>query len=429
MFGVTTIHPIAIGLTLFMGLLILLLPHRYVIAPFFIVACFITEMQRIVIADFDFTMLRLLLLPGFARIIIKREGYQFKLNRIDILVIAYIFSLTIIYIIREWSSTAIVNRLGYAFNVLGMYFFFRILIRDLNDILFVIKIIIFISLILATLNIIEYFTQRNLFAIFGGVPEITYLREGKLRCQGPFPHPLIAGVFGATLLPLFIGLWLVDKHKWLLSFTGALAATIITLTSASSGPILTLIVAIISLLMWPLHNKMKFIKIFSLFILIGLQIVSNSPIWALVMRVGIIGGSHGYHRYKVMDNAIRRFGEWWLIGMSDTSQWGYGMFDITNHYVHLGIQGGLITLILFILIISMSFKCIGRVLLIFRDRKEIQLFLWALGSALFSHVVAMAGMNYFGGQILASFYLLISMISNVNSISENSIKNCDYMKR
>ena len=43
-------------------------------------------------------------------------------------------------------------------------------------------------------------------AAMGGVPEITVVREGRLRCQGAFAHPILAGCFWAEQLPLIAAL-------------------------------------------------------------------------------------------------------------------------------------------------------------------------------------------------------------------------------
>ena len=50
---------------------------------------------------------------------------------------------------------------------------------------------------LAVLILGEKFSGRNAFAIFGGVPDVAVVRDGVIRCQGPFAHPILAGTFAA----------------------------------------------------------------------------------------------------------------------------------------------------------------------------------------------------------------------------------------
>jgi len=57
-----------------------------------------------------------------------------------------------------------------------------------------------VAIVMAT----EHFTGHNLFAKLGGVDELSNIRNGRVRAQGPFLHAIVAGTVGAVLLPLFV---------------------------------------------------------------------------------------------------------------------------------------------------------------------------------------------------------------------------------
>ena len=58
------------------------------------------------------------------------------------------------------------------------------------------------------------FTHTNVFGFLGGVPPLgVAIRDGKVRATGSFAVYITAGVFGATLLPLFIWLWSDAKSR------------------------------------------------------------------------------------------------------------------------------------------------------------------------------------------------------------------------
>jgi len=61
----------------------------------------------------------------------------------------------------------------------------------------------------------EVATGHNPYAIFGGARVAEYaslaVRDNKIRAQGPFAHSILAGTFGAVLVPLFVGLWWKSK--------------------------------------------------------------------------------------------------------------------------------------------------------------------------------------------------------------------------
>jgi hypothetical protein len=81
--GTTFINPIGLAFTLLMGILVLVLPRRYALLPVIILTCYMTMGMRVMVAGLNFTMLRILLLFGWARLILRGEFRSIKLNRID----------------------------------------------------------------------------------------------------------------------------------------------------------------------------------------------------------------------------------------------------------------------------------------------------------------------------------------------------------
>ena len=63
----------------------------------------------------------------------------------------------------------------------------------------------------------------------------------------------------------------------------------------------------------------------------------------------------------LIDGAIKHFPEWWLLGTSSTSHWGWHTaFDVTNQYVLEAVRGGLAGLVLFVGSIVCAYVLIGR---------------------------------------------------------------------
>ena len=189
-----------------------------------------------------------------------------------------------------------------------------------------------------------------MFSIFGGVPEFTMIREGRLRCQGAFAHPILAGTFGATSVPFMVALWFRGAGQKLTAVVGIISATIIAMTSASSGPVMTYVVVIIGMVMWQMRDQYARVRwVCCLLSLIGLHIVMKAPVWALIgkVRLEFIGGT-GWHRVMLIDAAINHFNEWWLLGTDFTRHWmptgvtwSEKHTDITNQFISVGIHGGL----------------------------------------------------------------------------------------
>lgn len=414
------IHPAALAFTLLSGLLMLLLPRRAAIVPLMFAVVFMPMQQRILIASLDFYILRILVLFGWLRIITRSE-YHITLNKIDKAMIWYVISGVVAYTLLWRTGDAFINRLGISFDIIGIYFLVRFLVRDYDDIAWVVKTLAIISIPVAIAMVIEWRTGRNPFFVFGGVPEFTPIRDGKLRCQGAFGHPITAGSFGAALVPMFYYLRHMKGYGRFLMISGIISATFIMLTSSSSGPALAYIAGFAALTMWHFRNHMRLFRWGLVFTLIFLHIVMKAPVWALIMKIKVFGASTAYHRFHLVDQFINRVGEWWLVGVHSTGGWGYYLFDVTNQFVRVGVDGGMITLALFIAILSYSFQSVGRAVKSLKETPAMQKVMWGLGASLFVHIISFMGVSYWD-QIKVIFYMLIALISVSRAITDKAAR-------
>ncbi|MCL4872587.1 hypothetical protein KJ039_00760 [bacterium] len=409
------IHPLALAFTLASGFLMLILPRRAALVPLILAVVFIPIQQRIIIFTLDFFILRILVLFGWARVLIRSE-FSIKLNRIDKLMLLWALSSIAVYTILWHTSAAFVNRLGISFDIIGVYFLTRFLVRSVEDILWVIKTLALAAIPVAAAMVYEMTTQRNIFSVFGGVPEYTAIREGKLRCQGAFAHPITAGSFSASLLPLFYAARRL-KYRSVLMYAGVAATTLITISTSSSGPALAYLAGIAGIFLWHFRSRMRQLRWFLVITLVGLHLVMKAPVWALILKVKLFGASTAYHRYHLIDQFVNRVGEWWLIGVKSTAGWGYYLFDVTNHFIRIAVDGGLITLALFIAILATCFQTVGRAVKSGRLAPGMDRIVWALGAALFVHIVSFFGVSYFD-QIKVVLYMLLAMIAAVRGLTE-----------
>lgn len=419
--NLTQIHPLSLAFALVSGFLMLLLPRRAAMVPLIFAVVFIPLQQRIVIFTLDFFVLRILVLFGWARVMMRGEFQGLVLNRVDKLMILWSISSIVMYSLLWKTSGAFINRLGVSFDIIGVYFLTRFLVRNMDDIIWVIKTLAVVSIPLAVTMVIERFTERNLFSILGGVPEYTVVRDGKLRSQGAFAHSITAGSFSASLLPLFWAVKRLGKRRYLLMYAGIAAASLITISTSSSGPALAYMAGLIGITLWYFRAHMRKIRWGFALTLLGLHMVMNAPVWALMVRVKIFGASTAFHRYRLFDQFVNRFGEWWLYGVQSTASWGFWLFDVTNHFVRIAVDGGLLTLVLFIAILSYCFQSVGRALKSGHLSTDMEKVTWALGASLFVHVVSFFGVSYFD-QIRAILYLNLAMLGTVRAITEKEAR-------
>jgi hypothetical protein len=413
-YGQTTIHPIGLVAVMLLGMAMLLLPRRYAVIPMIVMACFISPAQRIVILGADFNLIRIMVVFGFLRLLLRSEFEGLVMRPMDWLLIVWAATNTVAYTILHMSSAALVNRLGFSFDAIGLYFLFRCLIRSWQDVDRVVLGFILISIPVALFFLLERSTGRNLFSVFGGVPEITLVREGRLRCQGPFPHAIMAGCFWAAVLPLICAWWWRGPGSRILAAMGVAACAVIIIACASSTPVLAVLSGALAWSLYRYRSWLRAICWTGLGVLVLLHLVMLKPVWHLIARVSAVGGSTGHHRYKLIDAAVNHIGEWWLFGTDSTAHWGRGLQDLTNHYVLEGVRGGLLTLALFVALIVLAFRRVGYLQRAadVTGEKYPRMLAWGLGVVLFVHVTSFFGVSYFG-QIMMVWFLTLAMTGAV----------------
>lgn len=415
--GMTTIHPLGLTAVIILGLLVLAVPRRYAIWPFIAMACFISQAQRFVVMTLDFDLLRVMVLFGGARLVLWGEFRAIQWKLLDSLVLAWTAVQIAAPVINWTGLDAVINSLGHSFDAVGMYFVFRLLIQDWDDVRSAATGFMVMSLPVALVFAYEALTARNMFAIFGGLPEITAERQGRLRCQGAFAHPILAGCFWAAVLPLVVAM-LVRPGRRVLAIASIIAIVVIIIACASSTPVMAMIFVALGSVVFRYRQHMAWLRWGIIAMLIPMALGKEKPIWHLIARVNIVGGSTGWHRYKLIDGAIRHWHEWFLLGSTrGTAHWGQGLFDVTNHYIIQALKGGILLLLLFIAIIIAGFVAVGRLWrMVEHDREQLWI-AWALGIALFVHATNFIAVSYFG-QIIIIWYMALAMIASLGPTSE-----------
>jgi len=407
----TILHPLVLVAMLIAIALIFLLPRKYVIWPVVSAAFLIPLGQEIMVGGLHFFVYRIIILMVAIRIAVAMfsspdgvfGGQRNSLDKVFLLW-AICRALASMFVF-SFQTGALVNQMGFLLDAIGGFFVLRYLIRDDDDIYRTIRAFAAVSLIIAGFMIFERIHQVNVFGLLGGVRSDPEIRSDAVRSQGPFQHSILAGTFGATLVPLFFLLWKSGKSKALAAL-GALAATVMVLTSQSSTPTLAYGAGILALCLWPLRNHMRAIRWGIVAVLVALHLVMKAPVWFLIQRVDVIGGSSGYHRAMLVNDFIMHFRDWWLIGTTENARWGFNMWDLCNQFVAEGEVGGLATFICFLALVCMSFSRIGTARKAVEGDRAKEWYFWVLGSALFAHVVAFFGISYFDQTRFAWFALL-----------------------
>jgi hypothetical protein len=407
-------NPLALTLIVVNAVALLVLPRRWAPLPLLVGTCYMTLGQGIDIGPLSFTALRILVAAGGLRILLRGERLNGGLNGLDWLMVVWsVWAIASSPFHQE--EGALTFRFGLVYNAAGIYFLLRVFCTSLDDLKLLCRMTALVLLpVAAEMLIFEHGAFRNLFAVFGGVSEIPAIREGRVRASGPFAHPILAGTVGAVCLPLMVAIWRTHKRT---ALVGLAACASIVVTSASSGPLMSAIFAVGALLMWRFRARMRAIRWSALIAYVLLDLVMKAPAYYLISRIDVAGGSTGYHRARLIESSLEHLGEWWIVGTDYTRHWmptgvswSPNHTDITNHYLYMGVLGGLPLMFLLIAVFAQAFAFVGQRIPAGPDEST-SFMAWTLGASLFAHAATSLSVSYFDQSFLF-LYLTLAAISS-----------------
>jgi len=386
--------------------------RRIAITSLLISICSFTQLAKLDFNIITMSAYRLIVLAGIIRILIRKEPISGGITKLDKLMIAYSIITFLTGSILKPNFSGIVNRGGFAFDIIGLYLLSRCLIANKEDFIYCLRSFGFVFIPLSLVLIYEKLTGNNLLSEFSLQPIPLIIRSNKIRATGPFLHPILAGSFMAVSFPYIVSLWWQGKANRKVCILCAISVILGIFATASSGPIMALLMSIIGYCFWKLREKMKMIRWCLIIGIIVLHIFMKAPVWYIIAKIDLTGSSTGWHRAELITSAINHFNEWWLIGTNYTRHWmPYGInsdpnhTDITNQYLLIGINGGILLLALFIYIQLLCFRNIGTYLRVKHNASQAdQMLVWAIGASLFSQVVTFFSIPFFD-QSIAIVYL------------------------
>jgi hypothetical protein len=426
----TVMHPLVAVLLVIAILLILSQPRTKVLTPFFMALFSIPMGQVVVVAGVHFNVPEILILTVLARMAAFRgssseQRFAGGFNAVDRAVTLWAL-LEFIMLALEWQEVqAVIKGMGDLVVNLGGYLAVRFLIPDREAVRRTIKVLAAICVIQGAFMISEQFTNQNLFTSWGA--NSPAFRNGHIRSEGAM-GTLYGGTLAGVVIPLFFWLW-TEKRSRMAACAGLAGATAMVFASHASTSWLAYGGALVGIGFWPLRKRMRLVRWGIVAVLVGLQLVMHGPVWSLIEKIDLTGGSSSYHRYMLVDNCIRHFSDWWLIGYKYYGDWGFDMWDLCNQFVAAALTGGLVTLVVYLAIYRRSFGAIGTARKhVAGDRRQ-EWLLWCLGSVLFATVVASFGINYMVHLTMFFSTLLVCISAAALQATQAPVRSVDATSR
>jgi hypothetical protein len=291
------------------------LPRPWAPMPLLAGACYMTLGQGIEVAGLNFPIIRLLLLAGVVRVLVRGERPAGGLLGMDKLFLAWGAWALVASAFHESPGATFQFHLGMVYNAFCIYFLTRCFCQTEEDLYRLVRVSAWILVPVAAEMVFEQLTQQNLFAMFGGVPDEPAIRNNRVRSQGPFAHAILAGTVGAVCIPMMVGLWRRDPVS---AKVGLAACSLMVLASASSGPLMSVIFGLFALVLWRWRHLTHQMRVAAVVGYILLELTMKAPAYYLIARIDLTGGSSSYHRAALIEAALQNLKDWWWAGTDYT---------------------------------------------------------------------------------------------------------------
>ena len=361
---------IALGFLIASVTSVIMLPRKWAPIPLLASCCYMTIGQGVDVGPLSLPVFRLVLAAGLVRVIVRREYIVGGINTIDKLIIVWAMWMIFAGFFHEWKpGSGPVYASGFVFNIVLVYFLTRVWCDDLTNLMAVFRTVAWLLVPVAGAMLAEHLVQKNYFGmLFGGVSEGVYWREGRIRAQGPFVHPILAGTVGAVCFPLMLGIW---RRYRLSAAVGMAACLAIVLASTSSGPLMSLFVGVLGVLMWSYQRWLRTVRWALVGAYLCAELLMTRPAYYLISKIDLTGSSTGWHRSRLIEAAFEHLPEWWMFGTDYTVHWmGIAVDEAGQTVGHhelllwIGTIGGLPAMLLLIAMIWCAFAVGGK------DRQE-----------------------------------------------------------
>ena len=373
------------------------------------------------VGTIDFTVRRIVILAVFARMFLMTDlPKRFRFILLDKIVITY-FAAQLL----AGASTAtslmpfLENRAGTIFDTVLPYFAVRMIIRDKQQYLALLKAIVIIAVPLAIIGFYECLTGKNPVGFMQKycswrVAEEYFPRYGFFRARVTFFHSIMYGLFFAIFGPICAGvLTNVKKYKTLYCLGLGLMGVGV-FSSMSSGPWLATLLAVpfIAFYRWRKHWKLA---VATIILMCGLvEIISNVHFYDVFSRF-TFSPETAWYRRQLIHVALFEGGMsgHWITGHGPFTDPGWGPkimgmsgTDMVNHYLLVLSGYGLVGLVPFL---AMNVAVIKKLVDAYKASilNSDKWLIWCLSASLFGLAGAFMSVSLFGPPTTI-YYMMIA---------------------
>lgn len=312
-----------------------------------------------------------------------------------------------------------IQMIGRILDTVLMYFTARLALRTLWDFRAAVLPIVATGVVVGGLGVSEAVMARSVYDplyAFGGMPwfdKDAEFRYGFLRARGSASHSIYFGVAMALIVGLLWSMRGVAKSKWLV-WIGILAAFLGSMSSLSSGPQIALVTLMLCGAFYYVKWAIKPAVAMLVFMCVTVELASNRHFFQLADYLAL-SSETAWYRGRLMEVAAERVGEYWIAGLGGVAPHHWGALidsrlhvDVVNHFIIVALNGGLLSLGIFLAIQIMSIRSCARISK--RTRvPAMRALAFGLACTLIMLMVASLSIGLFGPPLLITYMLMGAM--------------------
>jgi O-antigen ligase len=381
---------------------------------------------------YAYRMAWLLLTPWvFMRLMRGEVNWRFN----DLLVFLGSSWMTVSFVVIYGFGEGFTRGIALTLDVFMPYIIARLAITELNDFRRILVMLAPIFFLIGMILVVESIADRRFVrdaaaSVFGSLGAVEFgagnapsiandQRFGLLRAMGPFSHPILAGLFFSSLLPLYHFSQIKGWPKVTGLFSGASA--ILTFSSgAMVGIFLFLLLAVydrlqrlVVFLNWPL-----FMVVTSAFLVV-LQIISESGLVSILIKYTFNPVS-GYYRLLIWEYgtiSVERH-PWFGIGFAKFEGLDWMGESIDAYWLAIAVRNGLPSALLLAAALLLAFAMLAKAAADNDGHDKATLI--GLASATITLFVLGFTVTFFGG-LLAWFAILLGVGTTLGRFSPQPV--------
>lgn len=243
----------------------------------------------------------------------------------DLTVILTILWICLAMFINARQEEAITASIANTSDIGLAYFFGRATIRSVRDLrvflLCMLPGLLFLGLVLIVESLSHRPLMQNFFGSLTGVGVLyrSEPRYGLFRALGPFPHPILTGIFFTSFLPLYWQAGFKPEYRSAGSF-----ASVCGFFTVSSATLLGLVVSTVVLFYAWLTKRVAFVTWPLFFFAAGLfiflaELGTKSGTFSLLVRFAALNSTTSYTRINIWNYGSQNVANnpWFGIGYAD----------------------------------------------------------------------------------------------------------------